>query len=212
MARSIHESVLAISRLYDPALTSETRLARMAGVQLRNVQGSLVALEAFPREYQQEKERVAGAIVGIRKYMEEAGYVIHDRKDDPFVATGISWGLVKETLRDNATATSLLYTPSIHYNWVLGSGAAHSKPWYIRGLSGPWETLVVGTLAPLLDISDLLIDIILGYVGLPVDSYHRSTHLRRCTLFHRTNPEIGFGSYEHYRQQASSLHDPAVKR
>lgn len=200
MVRSIHECALVLCPLFDPAIQSDERIARMGAMHLAKAQGGLDALQAFPQNQQKEKQKKTEAVAGIQQYMKKAGYEIHAHKDNPHLATSVSWGTAKKfSLRGNTTAASKLYTPEIHYNWVLGSGATHGHLWYSNGMSGEWDTIVVGIVAPLLDISDVLVDILLGYAGVDGRQLHLQTHTRRRVLLARTHPEPLAGDYDHYR-------------
>ncbi|PRB71353.1 hypothetical protein [Arthrobacter sp. MYb213] len=205
MVRSIHEFALILSQLFDPDLPSEVRLARMGAMHLSKAQGGLDALQTFPQGQQQELEAKIKAVAGIQGYMKKAGYEIQLHKDNQNLAKSVSWGTSKNvSLRGNTTAASKLYTPGIHYNWVLGSGATHGHLWYSAGMRGPWDTIVVGLVVPLLDISDLLVDILLKYGGVNGDDLHRQTHTRRCILLAKTNPSPISVDYDQYRVQTKN--------
>ncbi|KAA0977153.1 hypothetical protein FQ154_09655 [Paeniglutamicibacter gangotriensis] len=201
MVRSIHEFALILCPLFDPDLPPGERIANMGALHLANAQGGLDALEAFPLNQQKERHKKIEAVAGIQEYMKKAGYEIHANKSKPHLATGVSWGAEKVSLRDNTTKASERYTPGIHYNWVLGSGATHGRLWYSNGLEGQWSMIVVGAVAPLLDISDLLVNIPLGYAGVDGRRLHLQTHTRRCALLARTSPGMEMGTYDNYRAQ-----------
>lgn len=208
MVRSIHECALVLCPLFDSALGPDERIARMGALHLANAQGGLEALEAFPLEKQEEKLAKIKAVAGRQDYMKRAGYEIHTRKDKPHLATGVSWGTAKNfSLRDNTTAASERYAPEIHYNWVLGSGATHGRLWYSTGMEGEWNTLVVGIIAPLLDISDLVVDVLLGYAGVDGRQLHLQTHTRRRVLLERAHPNIESGDYDHYRGLSAGVRE-----
>ena len=90
--------------------------------------------------------------------------------------------------------------PQSHYSWVLGSGATHCCLWYSDGLSGEWETIVVGAVAPLLDVSDPLVDKLLGYLDVKGAALHEATHRRRLALLGRVMPGETQISYADYQQ------------
>ena len=189
MVRSIHEGALALARLVDSSLSPQERIARMGAFQLENAQGALNALASFGTNYRDEEEEVREKLSMRHAYMGVAGYDIHFKPNKPLLADAVTWGGAKSSLQVNVTAASSLYMPKSHYSWVLGSGATHNRLWYSDGLSGEWETIVVGAVAPLLDVSDLLVDKLLGYLGVEGEPLHESTHRRRRALMGRVLPD-----------------------
>lgn len=172
----------------------------MGAFQLANAQGTLDALEAFEPAYRHEEKDLTEKIVARKKFMVAAGFEIHPKPDKPLLTQKVVWGGVKESLRDKATEASRLYTPKIHYNWVLTSGATHCRLWYTNGVHGEWDTIVVGTVSPLLDIADLLVDRVLGYVGFDGQKLHENTHRRRLKLLNRVVAGDSQSSYDEYRR------------
>lgn len=83
MFRSIHECALVLCPLFDPAIQSDERIARMGAMHLAKAQGGLDALQAFPQNQQKEKQKKTEAVAGIQQYMKKAGYEIHAHKDNP---------------------------------------------------------------------------------------------------------------------------------
>ena len=133
-------------------------------------------------------------------YMEEAGFEIHFKPSKPLLADAVTWEGAKSSLQVNVTAASSLYMPKSHYSWVLGSGATHCRLWYSDGLSGEWKTIVAGIVAPLLDVSDLIVDTLLGYVGVDGEVLHENTHHRRKELLGRVLPGNMKSSYTEYQR------------
>ena len=185
LGRSIHEAALGLAMLFDPSLPPEQRIARMGAFQLENAQGALNALATFGLQYR-------------HAYMKKAGFEIHPKRGKAPLADAVTWGASKASLKQNVTAASELYTPKTHYSWVLGSGATHCRLWYSDGLSGDWETIVVGAVAPLLDVADLIVDKLLGYLGVDGQLLHENTHRRRRALLGRVLSGDPQSSYEEY--------------
>ena len=200
MVRSIHEGALALAGLVDSSLSPQERIARMGAFQLENAQGALNALAAFGVDYRDEEQEVREKLTMRHAYMQAAGFKIHFKPSKPLLADAVTWEGAKSSLQVNVTAASSLYMPKSHYSWVLGSGATHCRLWYSEGLSGEWETVVVGAVAPLLDISDLLVDKLLGYLGVDGTALHEATHRRRRALLGRVSRGDTQSSYADYQQ------------
>jgi hypothetical protein len=183
--RAIHDASLRICWLVDPGISAEARLARSAADFLATVQGGIPVLRIFNQslgdrgDLQRGLKGRDGAVkhfvgVGLEVKLKENGDAIHVRCGNNVANVNVK-----------STDLSLTYTPLIHYAWGLNSGATHSNPWLTHGLSGPWSQILVSMISPLLDISDALASNLLGYVGLPADEVHRSTHTRRLLLTDR---------------------------
>lgn len=198
LGRSIHEAALGLAMLFDPSLTPEQRIARMGAFQLENAQGALNALATFGLQYRDEEKELFEKLALRHAYMKKAGFEIHPKRGKAPLADAVTWGASKASLKQNVTAASELYTPKTHYSWVLGSGATHCRLWYSDGLSGDWETIVVGAVAPLLDVADLIVDKLLGYLGVDGQLLHENTHRRRRALLGRVLSGDPQSSYEEY--------------
>lgn len=200
MVRSIQEGALVLAGLTDSSLSPQQRIARMGAFQLQNAQGALNALAAFGVDYREEEQEVREKLAMRHAYMEAAGFEIHFKPGKSLLAEAVTWEGAKSSLQGNVTAASNLYMPKNHHNWVLGSGATHCHLWYTDGLSGEWDTIIVGAVAPLLDISDLLVDKLLGYLGIDGAALHEATHRRRRALIRRVLPGDPQSSYADYQQ------------
>jgi hypothetical protein len=199
MVRSIHEGALALAGLADSSLSPQERIARMGAFQLENTQGALNTLAAFGVDYQDEEQEVRDKLTMRHAYMKTAGFEIHFKPSKPLLADAVTWEGAKSSLQVNVTAASSLYMPKSHYSWVLGSGATRCRLWYSDGLSGEWETIVVGAVAPLRDVSDLLVDKLLDYLGVDGAALHEATHRGRRTLLGRVLPGDTQSSYADYQ-------------
>ena len=73
LVRSIHESVLMICWLTDPALAPVQRLTRAAALRLTQSQGSHRTIGDFPGNLQEDSERVRKAMVDMQRYLTKAG-------------------------------------------------------------------------------------------------------------------------------------------
>ncbi|MCU1555522.1 MAG: hypothetical protein JWM13_3008 [Arthrobacter sp.] len=183
--RAIHDASLRICSLVEPGISAEARLACSAADFLATVQGGIPLLRIFNEslggrgDLQRGLKGRDGAVehfigVGLEVKLNGKGDALHVR-----------CGGSVANINVKSTDLSLKYTPRIHYAWGLNSGATHSSPWLMHGLSGPWSQMLVSMISPLLDISDALATNLLGYVGLPSDEVRRSTHTRRLLLVDR---------------------------
>ena len=197
LARAVHESVIYICWLADPNLPPAQRVARAAAMTLAASQGGHEVLPVFPGQMAAESQRVREGFMGIQRLMEGYGLIIN-RRDGTDYGTSVVCEGQKAPLRINATQESRRYIPGNHHMWVTGSGAAHSRGWFTRGLEGPWPELVVMAVAPLLDVVDALIDNTHGYAGLDTAAIHTRTHLRRRALLDRVRPSNLVAGYETY--------------
>lgn len=183
--RAIHDASVRICALTDPGISSQARLARSAADFLAKVQGGIPLLRIFDGmlgdggDLQRGKDGRDGAVDHFRSIGLEV--VVNGNGN----AKNVRCGHELANVDVKSTDLSLKYTPGIHYAWGLNSGATHSNPWLTHGLSGPWSQMLVSMVLPLLDISDALATNLLGYVGLPGDEVHRSTHTRRLMLTDR---------------------------
>jgi hypothetical protein len=182
--RAIHDASLRICSLVEPGISAEARLACSAADFLATVQGGIPLLRIFNEslggrgDLQRGLKGRDGAVehfigVGLEVKLNGKGDALHVR-----------CGGSVANINVKSTDLSLKYTPR-HYAWGLNSGATHSSPWLMHGLSGPWSQMLVSMISPLLDISDALATNLLGYVGLPSDEVRRSTHTRRLLLVDR---------------------------
>lgn len=197
LARAVHESVIYICWLADPDLLPAQRVARAAAMTLAASQGGHEALPTFPGQTDAESRRVREGFTGIQGLLEGYGLIIN-RRDGTDYASSVVYEGHKAALRINVTEASRRYIPGNHHMWVTGSGAAHSRGWFTRGLEGPWSELVVMVVGPLLDVVDALIDNTHGYVGLDTAPIHTRTHLRRRALLDRVRPSNLVAGYETY--------------
>ncbi|MEX5277869.1 hypothetical protein [Kocuria sp. CPCC 205261] len=183
-ARAVHEAVVKICWLTEPGISSEERLARAAAHFLGMIQGGIPVLAQLPKgvlESQEHIKRVAQARQGGFELFEKIGVDVTANKNTG-QALNVRYGSAVANVVPKITDLSAKYTPQMHFIWAMNSGAAHSNPWLINGMSGPWSTVVTSILAPLLDMSDALVDSLMGYVGLSTEELHRRTHQRRISL------------------------------
>jgi hypothetical protein len=183
--RAIHDASLRICSLADPGISAEARLARSAADFLATVQGGIPLLRIVNESFGDggDLQRGMNGRDGAVEHFVGIGLEVKlNGKGD---ATNVRCGHDVANVNVKSTDLSLMYTPRIHYAWGLNSGATHSNPWLTHGLSGPWSQILVSVITPLLDISDALATNLLGYVGLPADEVHRSTHTRRLLLMDR---------------------------
>jgi hypothetical protein len=191
MSRSIHESVLVLLRTFDLSLTTDERLVRMVALDLKSLQGALNGFRAFPGPPGEDQRRIVTHIEQLVTYLEAAGFELHRKRSNPDLLTGLSWNGIREDLESDGTTTaSQTYTPEIHFNWVIGSAATHSRHWYQQGDEGPTDSSVQALVLPLLDLSRILVKHLGAYFGVEVGPFVSRTTMRIRMLLLRDPEEM----------------------
>jgi hypothetical protein len=185
MSRSIHEGALVLCRTFDSGLTTDERLVRMAALDLKTPHGALAAFRSFSEAPGEDETRLVEHIQQLATYLESAGFELHRKRANPDLLTGVSWNGIRENLEDGTTAASRTYTPDIHFNWVIGSGAAHSKIWYQQGLEDSTDTSICALVLPLLDLSRILTKTLSIYFGIDATEAIDKTSMRMKALLLR---------------------------
>jgi hypothetical protein len=186
MSRSIHEGALVLCRTFDSGLTTDERLVRMAALDLKTPHGALAAFRSFSEAPGEDETRLVEHIQQLATYLESAGFEIHRKRANPDLLTGVSWNGIREDLEgEGTTAASRTYTPDIHFNWVIGSGAAHSKIWYHQGLEDSTDTSICALVLPLLDLSRILTKTLSTYFGIDATEAIDKTSMRMKALLLR---------------------------
>lgn len=186
MSRSIHEAALVLCRTFDSGLTTNERLVRMAALDLKSQNGALSAFRSFSGPPDENETRLVEHIQQLVSYLESAGFAIHRKRANPDLLTGVSWNGIRENLeQDGTTAASRIYTPDIHFNWVIGSGATHSKIWYRQGLNDQTDTSISALILPLLDLSRTLTKTLSTYFGIDATEAIDKTSMRMRALLLR---------------------------
>ncbi len=199
LARSVQEAALLACWLADPAASPERRAARAAAVLLGWPTGTARTLAQFPVEQRQRLERAKQAGSLLVAHLEANGFRIGRDAKRPEKLLNVSRGSATVNIEFNATDAAAKYTPGSKYSWSIGSGASHSQPWLTKGIEGDGWLVVSSVLAPVLDVSDALVDNVLGYVGIDPSRQHEATHLRRRAVIGYSR---GFGVFHGYEEYA----------
>lgn len=188
--RAFHEAVLSVCHLFEVGITPEERLVRSVAGFLASIHGGIPVLHGLqdlvpdPQELATALESRAGAI----GYFERIGIEVGLNKSTGHPQNVRYQGHVAN-LVPKITDLSNRHVPSLHYMYSLHSGAAHSQPWFLEGLEGPWDTILKSVVTPVFDLSDALAACLLGYVGLSADEIHEKIHLRRIAIMDRQDGE-----------------------
>ncbi|WP_146067353.1 hypothetical protein [Arthrobacter sp. SX1312] len=186
MSRSIHEGVLVLCRTFDSDLSTDQRLVRMAALDVKTRVGALDGFRSFAGPPGEDELRLREHTDQFITYLEGAGFEMSRKQSRPELLTGITWAGFREDLdKDGTTGASRTYTPDIHFNWVIGSAATHSKKWFMHGQEGSTDESVKALILPLLDLSRLLMRCLGTYFGIDVEQAIKTTGLRmRAILLH----------------------------
>lgn len=202
-ARAIYDAALRVCYLTDPEISSSERLARSAADFLAGIQGGIPVLSSMdepmgdgPSDLLRVQASREGAITLFRSIDLSVKVNAHTGQAQNVRCEGIVANVDLKT-----TDLSLYYTPDIDFSCKLNSGATHSSRWLSSGLDGPWNVLLVSMIFPLLDISDALTRNLLGYVGLPTETIHKTTHMRRCLLLDRCDVPPPYNDHVDYSQR-----------
>lgn len=208
LVRSVHEALLEVCWLTDPAIGSDQRIARAAAVCLASVQGNLSPLKQLP-DTGIRVAQVQESVQEMHALLEQYGFELHLDKSGA-LATSVTYGAGRAALKLNVTELNHLYMPGSEHLWTLGSGGTHSRHWFTAGLEGSRDLLSTMIVAPMLDFVDAAIDSINGYVGLPTREFHARGHQRRVALLSRRNEEISPGAisagYDEYAAARALVH------
>lgn len=208
--RAIHDAALRVCFLADPQISSQERLARCAADFLAGIQGGIPVLLTLSdtlgdgtgdlQRVQTSREDAIALFRGIGLTVnvnDRTGQAQNVRCEDKIANVDIK-----------TTDLSLKYTRDIVFSWRLNSGATHSSRWLSNGLDGPWPVLLISMIFPLLDISDALTTNLLGYVGLPLGSIQKDTHMRRCLLLERTGVPRPYADHVEYLRRGTRVKQP----
>lgn len=139
------------------------------------------------------------AVVGTQEPLRSAGFTMTPRGGDPRLMANVALGGTLETLKFNATAAAIRFTPLSERQYHVASGATHSRLWLIPGMYEGGADTPAAIVLPLLDIGDETADALLPYVGMDPGPVHRATHVRRGAIQRAARPsEDVFWGYDEY--------------
>lgn len=194
VARAIFEAVLQTCWLLDAEVSSEERIARAATVLPASLNESIALLERFGRS-QEEIEEKRQTRVELERVLIRDGFRIDralDKKGRPTDAIGRVWfGGKSASTRNNITQLALKYMPDDPWLYGLLSGAAHSKPWLLSGLSDDTDETVRSLVMPLLPMSDAYTRAWCDYFALDAEPHLRARRTRLVAMLERGSPPRG---------------------
>lgn len=202
-ARSLHETALIICWLTDPDITPSTRFGRVVAFHMGSAQGAVPVVDTMPMPDNlraTEKKRLIGERDKCIHMLQSLGFEVKINQNDG-QAQNVRYGDGKvANIALKTTELAALYTPDISWAWTVNSGATHSKPWLARSLEGARSSTLFQAAYPLLDISNVLCQSLLGYVGQSADEAHRATRTRRIALIQAVERDYDTPSGESFFQ------------
>lgn len=198
LARALHEGALTLCWLYDPLVSPAQRLVRAAAVSLAMVEESHRGLRDLPNPPQVNVAHTQEGLEGIRGFLERAGFTFAPRRPGQPYSARVSRGGITENLTLNTTDAAQRYTPNVTFLWHGGSGAAHSRGWFINGVDASDPAASYAAILPLLDMCDALVKVAAAYGGFEPGPHHRKTHMRRIALARVHSGPGVFSGYEEY--------------
>ncbi|KQO97503.1 hypothetical protein ASF30_13815 [Leifsonia sp. Leaf264] len=221
LGRSLGESVMQLLYLFDPGVTPERRVVRQLAFQVAAIEGNLGAVNAFGLNVEEaDHVRVRDAIDGLHRFLSRAGIERGTPKSVGNTSLWVGRRGVNESLGFNATDAFNKYMPDSSFQWVLGSGATHSKGWMLPTLVGAFDEdalatpaeSVIGAVTGLLSVSDAFSHIAEKHAGLDLDWLRKATHLRRMGLLswrEGFRQRIDHKTYAHRRNSDAWRTDPS---
>lgn len=155
---------------------------------------SIVLLMRFGRS-QQEIDEKRQTRDDLERLHTRDGFRIEratDRKGRPTETIGRVWfeGESAST-NNNITQLALKYLPDDPWLYGLLSGAAHSKPWLLTGLSDDTDETIRSLVMPLLPMSDAYTRALCRYFALDAEPYLRPRRTRLVAMLERGSPPRG---------------------
>ena len=134
LLRSVQEALLEVYWCVAEGKSTEDRMSRFAALILGNLRDSIPALKLVPNSNREldiaNKEYACG-----QDYFEEIGFALHwDRNNNKILS--VEFEGKRTNLKINTTDSAKQMDPFEEYTWMLGSGAAHSRSWFIKRMHG----------------------------------------------------------------------------
>jgi hypothetical protein len=186
LARAVGEGIMRICYVADATIAPAQTLLRMAAFELATFEGTFTTMRAFGGRHTDELENALANVKLMHRWLTENGITRTSAKREPF-STNLSLEGHVENISFNATAAYERYMPASAWSYNLGSGATHSRGWMLPSLVGTVEEDALATRADsaatvghiILDVADALARIGAGHAGINVNTFLRTTHLRR---------------------------------
>ena len=209
LERVLGEAVLRICYIFDVAIPPARMLVRMAAYQLEAVEDQLHTTEDFGKDGIDEVEADTAQIHNMHALLATAGFERTPARRDIFTAS-LSLQGQRDNVDMNATDAYKRYIKVGQWQWATGSGAIHSRGWFLPNVFGARSELPVSsrddvavTVAlSVLELSDSFARAARGFTGVDIDGILRKNHQRRLGL---SGPDIG------HDKQAVHYSDYGVK-
>lgn len=190
-ARALLEPVLLTCWLLDAKADSSTRIARAASLMPGVIEGAIRQLGLFSGE-QDELEAKHAARDELVEYNARHGIESVRRRDKHGViqdeVAAVVYDGRKASINHNITQLAHDYLPEDRWLYGLLSGATHSKPWLLNGLTNDADEAIRAIIAPLMPVSDAFTKAVTLYLGLDGAPY-LARHARRLqALMERGSP------------------------
>jgi hypothetical protein len=196
LERVLGEAVLRICYIFDANIPPARMLVRMAAYQLEAVEDQLKTTEAFGKDGIEELERHTAQIRGMHALLANAGFErVPSRRRAIFTAS-LSFDGHRDNVDMNATDAYKKYVKVGQWQWATGSGAIHSRGWFLPNVVGtrgepPMSTRdeISATVAlSILELADSFARVAKGFTGVDIEEVLRGNHYRRMGL---SSPEHG---------------------
>lgn len=175
--RSIYDAVAMAVWLIAPGESTVTRLVRSMSISLDTAQEGVVLTDRLTAPEATERELAAKNMSMTLEDLTNAKMVVKRNANNRIL--NVTFGGVTATLNPPVTQITEKYLSGVSPAWQLGSGAAHSRVWYINGVQELDSTALASLIFPVLDLSDYLVGSIGNYVGIPTGHVHQFVHAKR---------------------------------
>lgn len=194
LVRAVQEAVLQACWLCDPDITPSQRALRSASSFMHMVEGGIGPLRQMPAGAR-DLARMEPNARAARDYLRRGGFDVKVKGDR---VIGLELEGQKVGSSPNMTELTNRFLPGDEYLYALGSGAAHGRAWFTRGLEGSSAQMMQMVVLPILALHDALAGTCLRFVGLDPEMPLRETHRRRVALSQYTPREWATGDWKHY--------------
>lgn len=199
-ARSILEGILMSIWMLDVEASENARLARALSLQPSVIEGSIKTISKFPQvtstdeQLAKMRENRQKIINYYRQHKIEV-VMTYDKnkkihKED---ISAVVFKGNKATINHNISDLAQRYLPDDHHLYALLSGAVHSKPWLLAGVSNDISEIFHSIVAPMLPVSDVYTKTLCTYFGIDPSWYvrRRATRVQALAIKrHELNPSV----------------------
>lgn len=187
LARSAGEAILRFCHIHDPEVSPACTLLRMTAYELESIEDNLRTAEAFGVHGESDARKSRENIATMHGYLESNGFArLAGQRRAEFTVNLTFCGEI-ENVGFNTTDAYKRYLPVGYWDWALGSGATHTRGWFLPNVVGTYDE------APFMDSREVAITVTLqilelasafaaalgGHAGTDVDEYQRKIHQRR---------------------------------